>query len=987
MRVRKKGLLSFLLVFVLVLTSVFYNTMPVGAEVDYSDGITKTSNGITQEYGKSSLTLKLTNVDMVLKDGREVSRGAAEDSNKILIKGEEYKVKLTLTPEIAKIDSLKTDGEIYASVGNVDKKQFNDMAYRTKFKDKIKALFGNKELIPIEMDLRFKAGEDGRFNSADRYITPIHVGGKVKYKHHFKKAKSYPVYFDADFVYSLLLKVNFVEEDGTPYYPDVEYQTVPYNTVIADSKINIPEVPNKTDPAGNRLAFAGWQTLDGKNIDINKDKITDNITLKPRFEELKTVKFIATEGSKFKVNNYNAFDSLEDLTKGRLITNTDKEVTFDIVKGNAFKAKLPSVVIDDEYYVDGEAWSPSLPDSINDDTEIYTNVKKYFSTEFKFKGESNKEKKIKQGEKVLQLIKDRKIAEKYSNYISKWIYGTEDITDDSAVADGALYEAVFDEAIIDARIYEKNGEKVTSVNDYQVKAEKGDDLLKKLDADKDVKLFINDRKITWLYNKDDESNKVKAGTLLAGDTKVYGIIDTSNDKKPNYVEVTVRLGDEEFVVSVEDNGDVLDAILNDGNFVDIENKDAIEWNIIRDSGNEKLTYGIQPEKGMVVEGKFPKKQISVSVTLDNSANSKGDYTFNIQVMEDEDVLSAVKGYKLVQKLAGDADVKWYVVKAPENKELVEGVKPVDGMSILGVVPKVNEEVIINVTIDNSANGKGTSSTSLIVDKLVYLLDSLMKNEWVSKIVNKNDIKWYNITPTGETPIDPNALPENGMGVLGVVPKEQVVVTFSVDNVSQAVTVDKESALSKVVETLNRQINDDLKNALGDRLDYWAYDAEGTNKAEDTDIISQDTRLFAKMKQSTGGGNGDLGGGGGSTTIEDNTTPLSPKETTDDSGKTLDVNEDNKTPLGLKETDNGETLDVDEDNTTPLGEVPEDKLAPSKGKKVTAKTEENINVNEDKAPLGETNKPALPKTGGTAGLAYVVLGAVLTVVGLKKRKER
>ena len=987
MRFRKKGLLSFLLVFVLVLTSVFYNTMPVGAEVDYSDGSTKTSNGITQEYGKSSLTLKLTNVDMVLKDGSQVSRGAAEESNKTLIKGEEYKVKLTLTPEIAKIDSLKTDGEIYASVGNVDKKQFDNMAYRTKFKDKIKALFGKKELIPIEIDLRFNAGEDGRFNSADRYITPIHVGGKVKYKHHFKKAKSYPVYFDADFVYSLLLKVNFVKEDGTPYYPDVEYQTVPYNTVIADSKINIPEVQNKTDAAGNRFAFAGWQTLEGKNIDINKDKITDNITLKPRFEELKTVKFIATEGSKFKTDAYNDLDKLQDLTKGRLITNTDKEVTFDIVKGNAFKAKLPSVVIDEEYYVDGEVWSPSLPDSINDDTEIYTNVKKYFKASFKVKKEElKKEEKIKQGSKVLQLIEDRKIAEKYSNYISKWTYGSEDVTNDSTVVDEAVYEAVFDEAIIDVGIYEKNGEEVTSVNHYKVKAEKGDDLLKKLKGDKGIKLFVNDRKITWLYNKDDESSKVKAGTLLAGDTKVYGIIDTSNDKKPNYVEVTVRLGDKEFVVSVEDKGDVLDAILKDSNVVNIENKDAIEWSIIRDSGNEKLTYGIQPEKGMVVEGKFPKKQISVKVTLDNSANNKGDYTFNIQVMEDEDVLPAVKGDKTVQELAGDADVKWYVVKAPENEELVEGVKPVDGMSILGVVPKVNEEVIVNVTIDNSANGKGTVSTSLIVDKLVYLLDSLMKNEWVSKIVNKNDIKWYNITPTGETPIDPNALPENGMGVLGVVPKEQVVVTFSVDNVSQEVTVDKDSALSKVVEILNRQINDDLKNALGDRLDYWAYDAEGTNKAEDTDIISQDTGLFAKMKQSTGGGSGDLGGGG-STTIEDNTTPLSPKETTDDSGKTLDVNEDNKTPLGLKETDSGETLDVDEDNTTPLGEVPEDKLAPSKGKKVTAKTEENININEDKAPLGETNKPALPKTGGTAGLAYVVLGAVLTVVGLKKRKER
>ena len=166
--------------------------MPVGAEVDYSDGSIKTSNGITQKYGKASLTLKLTYVDMVLKDGREVPMGAAEDSNKTLIKGEEYKVKLTLTPEIAKIDSLKTDedGEIYASVGNVDKKQFNDMAYRTKFKDKIKALFGKKELIPIEMELRFNAGEDGRFNSADRYITPIHVGGKVKYRHHVKKAKS-----------------------------------------------------------------------------------------------------------------------------------------------------------------------------------------------------------------------------------------------------------------------------------------------------------------------------------------------------------------------------------------------------------------------------------------------------------------------------------------------------------------------------------------------------------------------------------------------------------------------------------------------------------------------------------------------------------------------------------------------------------------------------------------------------------------------------
>lgn len=987
MRFRKKGLLSFLLVFVLVLTSVFYNTMPVGAEVDYSDGNIKTSDGITQKYGKSSLTLKLTYVDMVLKDGREVPMGAAEYSNKTLIKGEEYKVKLALTPEIADFDSLKTDGEIYASVGNVDKKQFNDMAYRTKFKDKIKALFGKKELIPTEMDLRFKAGEDGRFNSADRYITPIHVGGKVKYKHRVKKAKSYPVYFDADFVYSLLLKVNFVKEDGTPYYPNVEYQTVPYNTVITDSNINIPEVPNKTDPAGNRLAFAGWQTLEGKNIDINKDKITDNITLKPRFEELKTVKFIATEGSRFKVDNYDAFDSLKDLTKGRLITNTDKEVTFDIVKGSVFKAKLPSVVIDDEYYVDGNAWSPSLPDSINDNTDIYTNVKKYFKASFKVKKEElKKEEKIKQGSKVLQLIEDKKIAGKYSNYISKWIYGTEDITADSTVVDEAVYEAVFDEAIIDAGIYEKNGEKVTSVNHYKVKAEKGDDLLKKLGGDKDIKLFVNDRKITWLYNKDDESSKIKAGTLLAGDTKVYGIIDTSNGKQPDYVEVTVRLGDKEFVVSVEDDGDVLDAILKDSNVVNIENKDAIEWSIIRDSGNEKLTYGIQPEKDMVVEGKFPKKQISVKVTLDNSANSKGDYTFNIQVMEDDDVLPAVKGDKTVQELAGDAEVKWYVVKATENEELVEGVKPADGMSILGVVPKVNEEVIINVTIDNSANGKGTASTSLIVDKLVYLLDSLMKNEWVSKIVNKNDIKWYNITPTGETPIDPNALPENGMGVLGVVPKEQVVVTFSVDNVSQAVTVDKDSALSKVVETLNSQIKEDLKNALGDRLDYWAYDAEGINKAADTDIISQDTKLFAKMKQSTGGGSGDSGGGG-STTIEDNTTPLSPKETTDDSGKTLDVNEDNKTPLGLKETDNGETLDVDEDNTTPLGEVPKDKLASSKGKKVTAKTEENINVNEDKAPLGETNKPALPKTGGTAGLAYVVLGAVLTVVGLKKRKER
>lgn len=983
MRFKKKGLLSFLLVFVLVLTSVFYNTMPVGAEVDYSDGSIKTSNGITQKYGKASLTLKLTNVDMVLKDGSQDSRGAAEDSNKTLIKGEEYKVKLTLTPEIAKIDSLKTDGEIYASVGNVDKKQFNDMAYRTKFKDKIKALFGKKELIPIEMDLRFKAGEDGRFNSADRYITPIHVGGKVKYKHHFKKAKSYPVYFDADFVYSLLLKVNFVKEDGTPYYQDVEYQTVPYNTVIADSNINIPEVPNKTDAAGNRFAFAGWQTLEGKNIDINKDKITDNITLKPRFEELKTVKFIATEGSKFKTDAYNDLDKLQDFPKGRLIKNTEEEVTFDIVKGNAFKAKLPSVVIDKEYYVDGEVWSPSLPNPINDDTEIYTNVKKYFKASFKLKKEElKKEEKIKQGSKVLQLIEDKKIAGKYSNYISKWIYGDKDITADSTVVDGAVYEAVFDEAIIDAGIYEKNGEEVTSVNHYKVKAEKGDDLLKKLKGDKGIKLFVNDRKITWLYNKDDESSKVKAGTLLAGDTKVYGIIDTSNGKQPDYVEVTVRLGDEEFVVSVEDKGDVLDAILKDSNVVNIENKDAIEWSIIRDSGNEKLTYGIQPEKDMVVEGKFPKKQISVSVTLDNSANSKGDYTFNIQVMKDEDVLSAVKGDKLVQKLAGDADVKWYVVKATENEALVEGVKPVDGMSILGVIPKVNEEVIVNVTIDNSANGKGTVSTSLIVDKLVYLLDSLMKNEWVSKIVNKNDIKWYN----GNTPIDSNALPTNGMEVLGVVPKEQVVVTFSVDNVSQEVTVDKDSALSKVVETLNSQMTDDLKNALGDRLDYWAYDPEGTNKAEDTDIISQDTRLFAKMKQSTGGGSGDSGGGG-STTIEDNTTPLSPKETTDDSGKTLDVNEDNKTPLGLKETDNGETLDVDEDNTTPLGEVPKDKLASSKGKKVTAKTEENINVNEDKAPLGETNKPALPKTGGTAGLAYVVLGAVLTVVGLKKRKER
>ena len=652
-----------------------------------------------------------------------------------------------------------------------------------------------------------------------------------------------------------------------------------------------------------------------------------------------------------------------------------------------FKAKLPSVVIDEEYYADGDIWNVDLKEkTINDNTEIYTNVKKYFKASFNLKKKELKEEKIKQGSKVLQLINDRKIAEKYSNYISKWTYDSKDVTDDSAVVDEAVYEAVFDEAIIDARIYEKNGEEVTSVNDYKVKAEKGDDLLKKLVIDKDIKLFVDGRKITWVYNKDDESSKVKADTLLAGDTKVYGIIDTSNDKKPNYVEVTVRLGDKEFLVSVEDDGDVLDAILNDGNVVNIENKDAIEWSIIRDSGNEKLTYGIQPEKDMVVEGKFPKKQISVSVTLDNSANSKGDYTFNIQVMEDEDVLPAVKGYKLVQKLAGDADVKWYVVKAPENATLVEGVKPVDGMSILGVVPKVNEEVIVNVTIDNSANGKGTASASLIVDKLVSLLDSLMKNEWVSKIVNKNDIKWYNITPTEKTPINSDALPENGMGVLGVVPKEQVVVTFSVDNVSQAVTVDKDSALSKVVETLNRQINDDLKNALGDRFDYWAYDIDGINKAADIDIISQDTRLFAKMKQSISGGSGDLGGGG-STTIEDNTTPLSPKETTDDSGKTLDVNEDNKTPLGLKETDNGETLDVDEDNTTPLGEVPEDKLAPSKGKKVAAKIEENINVNEDKAPLGETNKPALPKTGGTAGLAYVVLGAVLTVVGLKKRKER
>ena len=108
------------------------------------------------------------------------------------------------------------------------------------------------------------------------------------------------------------------------------------------------------------------------------------------------------------------------------------------------------------------------------------------------------------------------------------------------------------------------------------------------------------------------------------------------------------------------------------------------------------------------------------------------------------------------------------------------------------------------------------------------------------------------------------------------------------------------------------------------------------------------------------------------TIPDETTPLSPTTPdTEDKDTNDNINiEDDDTALGTAVIDD---KSEDEDATIPVKD----------GKKVTANEDNSVDIASEDTPLGTT----LPKTGGSLGITYILLGLLISVLGIKKFREK
>lgn len=108
------------------------------------------------------------------------------------------------------------------------------------------------------------------------------------------------------------------------------------------------------------------------------------------------------------------------------------------------------------------------------------------------------------------------------------------------------------------------------------------------------------------------------------------------------------------------------------------------------------------------------------------------------------------------------------------------------------------------------------------------------------------------------------------------------------------------------------------------------------------------------------------------TIPDETTPLSPTTPdTEDKDTNDNINiEDDDTALGTAVIDD---KSEDEDATVPVKD----------GKKATANEDNSVDIASEDTPLGTT----LPKTGGSLGITYILLGLLISVLGIKKFREK
>ena len=239
-KVWSKGL-SFFMVLVLAFTSVFFNSIPINAEVQ-----PKNTN--------SGVYLGMTLVDIT---GTGYYKQA--DNQLELTKGEDYTLQVGLgyqdedSPGGFKKTKIN-ENSVYVYRNNRQKESFP--AFKTGPENK------EKEYVNV----RFKAGEDSVIDSANGKATDyIEVKGKTG-------GFGIGIYLSSYLIYNLKLKADFYYEgDNTPF----DSQPVSWNDKVV-------EIEHKNKEG---YEFKGWYYRNDTSKEFNFDEpITDNVELVAKYE-------------------------------------------------------------------------------------------------------------------------------------------------------------------------------------------------------------------------------------------------------------------------------------------------------------------------------------------------------------------------------------------------------------------------------------------------------------------------------------------------------------------------------------------------------------------------------------------------------------------------------------------------------------------------------------------------------------------------------
>ena len=344
------------------------------------------------------------------------------------------------------------------------------------------------------------------------------------------------------------------------------------------------------------------------------------------------------------------------------------------------------------------------------------------------------------------------------------------------------------------------------------------------------------------------------------------------------------------------------------------------------------------------------------------------------------------------------------------KDNVELVAKYEDMNSEDPQKNENNEVATVKVFFQLENGKNDSTIIDKGSKFIAAKESMSKRYELSKQlgatgnIDVDKYDWYEDS-TFQKKADDNEKIEADRTYYGQLKKEKVNVTFRVGD------IDKEKVTIEKGQTFN-----DAKKAVTFNISEYEWfedDAFDTPAVVDKQIL-ENKIYFGKLKVTANNGNNDNNGdnnnnnnngnngdnnnnnnnnnndnngnnnNNGNTTpvvptvpsnnitIPDETTPLSPTTPdTEDKDTNDNINiEDDDTALGTAVIDD---KSEDEDATIPVKD----------GKKVTANEDNSVDIASEDTPLGTT----LPKTGGSLGITYILLGLLISVLGIKKFREK